>query len=536
MRLLLTTIFASSLFAGVAQSDPENFAIELEPMEITNAPGVHSFSWGKTSDGKWVILGGRVDGLHQRQPFAAFLEQDNNKNVFVIDPVAGQVWSSSISVLSTNLYEQIQSTNQNFRQVDTTLYIIGGYGYSSIAADHITYPNLAAIDLNGLADAVINSADITPFFRQITDTNLKNTGGQLGTIGDTFYLVGGQLFDGAYNPQGPDHGPGFTQVYASAIATFKIADDGVNMSVTDYNEVVDTINLHRRDYNMAKQIFPNGDIGFTAFSGVFDYNDMPYLNTVDITGSTYAVNNTFNQLLSQYHSAKVPLYDSLAMCQHTMFFGGLSQFHFDQTGTLIEDTEVPFVKTISKVTRLSDGSMQEVALDYIEMPALVGPGAEFIPTGEYLIDEDIIDLNSIPNEKTLIGYIYGGIESSGENIFFVNDGSQSFASNVIFKVFINKSIAGSTEILVGDKEVFSERVYPNPAKDKISVEYYVPEFAEVTMVILDSSGKQVKDTQSEKLEEGSYTTELSVEDLAKGQYILRLFNGKYYTHYQFIKK
>lgn len=105
-----------------------------------------------------------------------------------------------------------------------------------------------------------------------------------------------------------------------------------------------------------------------------------------------------------------------------------------------------------------------------------------------------------------------------------------------FKVFINKSIAGGTEIVVGDKEVMSDRLFPNPAQDFVRIEYYVPEYAEVTMDILDSSGKQVMETKSENLTEGRYTTELAIPDLAKGQYILRLFNGKYYTHYQFIKK
>jgi hypothetical protein len=147
---------------------------------------------------------------------------------------------------------------------------------------------------------------------------------------------------------GPNHGPGFTQEYTNGIRSFKIQDDGVNMSITNYNEVVDTVNLHRRDYNMAKQIFPNGDLGYTAFTGVFDYNDMPYLNTVDIVDGAYTVNNSFNQLLSQYHSAKVPVYDSSASCQHTLFFGGMSQFYFDQTGTLVEDQEVPFVRQFQR--------------------------------------------------------------------------------------------------------------------------------------------------------------------------------------------
>ena len=90
----------------------EQFTVQIEPLTITNAPNVHSFSWGKTSDGKWVITGGRIDGLHQRQPFASFLENDNNKSVYIIDPNTNQTWSTSLSVLSASIFEQLQSTNQ----------------------------------------------------------------------------------------------------------------------------------------------------------------------------------------------------------------------------------------------------------------------------------------------------------------------------------------------------------------------------------------------------------------------------------------
>ena len=65
---------------------PEEFAIELEPFTIASMPGIHSYAYAKTTDGKWLIVGGRIDGLHQRQPFAAFSETDNNKSAYVIDP------------------------------------------------------------------------------------------------------------------------------------------------------------------------------------------------------------------------------------------------------------------------------------------------------------------------------------------------------------------------------------------------------------------------------------------------------------------
>lgn len=530
-------IMSTGIFYAVscAQS-PEGFNIELEPITITNTPGIHSYSWGKTDDGKWIIIGGRIDGLHQRQPFAAFLEADNNKFAFVIDPSNEQSWSADLSVLSADIFEQLQSTNQEFYQRDTTLYIFGGYGYSTSTNDHITYPNLTAIDVNSLADSIINGGDITGAFRQISDSRLKVTGGQIGLIDSTFYLVGGHLFDGRYNPMGPNNGPGFIQEYTNEIRSFKINDDGVDLIIYDYNSQNDPTNLHRRDYNMAAQVFPNGEQGFTAFSGVFDANDMPFLNSVDINTNGYTVNNNFNQYLSQYHSAKLPIYDVNANAMHTIFFGGISQFYLDDTNALIEDINVPFVKTISKVTRLNNGDMNEYALNYIEMPALLGAGAEFIPTGDFMYNEDILDINSVPNSKTLIGYIYGGIESSDKNIFFINDGNQSIASNAIFKVYINKSTVGINEYEIKGNETSSNRIFPNPAKKEISVEYFVPKKSMVKISILDINGKIIKLTGEEFLEEGTYTTELDISFLEKGNYIIQVNNGNYSTNYRFVKK
>lgn len=535
MKLLfITTILAFISFYSRSQT-PEGFGIEIEPLTITNAPGVHSFSFGLTDEEKIVILGGRVDGLHRRQPWAAFQEQDNNKMVYVIDPVAEQVWSSDLSVLSTELFEQLQSTNQNYQQRDSMLYIIGGYGFSSTANDHVTYPYLTAVSLNQLADAVINQNAITPYFRQIVDTNLKVTGGQLGLLDNTFYLVGGQLFDGAYNPMGPDHGPGFVQEYSNSIRTFEINDDGTNLSISNYQTQVDTINLHRRDYNMTMQIFPDGTKGFTAWSGVFDYNDMPYLNSVDITPAGYTVNNTFSQYLSQYHSAHMAVHDANANAMHSFFFGGMSQFKVDTSGNLVEDTDVPFVNTISKVTRFSDGSMTENYLGYVQMPTLVGAGAEFIPVRQWFDDEMLL-INTIPSTKTLVGYVYGGIESSDENIFFVNDGTQSWASNVIFKVFINKGLADISENELNDHSILKLKTYPNPADNKIHFEFFGTKQGEYEIGVVDMNGKIVKSKTVEVHTPGKFESQLNVSKLSKGTYTLRITNGVHTDQTTFIKQ
>lgn len=334
---------------------------------------------------------------------------------------------------------------------------------------------------------------------------------------------------------GPTHGPGFVQQYTNEIRTFEIADDGTNLSILNYAAQNDSANLHRRDYNMAPQIFPNGTKGYTAFSGVFNSLDLPFLNSVDITDAGYTVNNTFNQYLSQYHSAHLPAYDANANAMHTLFFGGMSQFTLDAQNNLVEDTDVPFVKTISRVTRLFDGSMQEHKLNYIEMPTLVGAGAEFIPTGPYYDAHEILDVNAVPQAKTLVGYIYGGIESSAENIFFVNNGNQSWASNVIFKVFINKETASVDEIALTGEQVLDLEIYPVPVRNKLTIEFYAPHNKDFTARIVDSSGKLIQEEEFSFEFNGYQKEKLNVSKLAKGSYILVLTDGVNEEHKSFVK-
>ena len=515
-----------SLFIYINSHSQDQFTVQIEPLVISNAPSVHSFSWGKTSDGKWVILGGRIDGLHQRQPFASFLENDNNKSVYVIDPVANQTWSTSISVLPSSLFEQLQSTNQEFTQRGNTLYIIGGYGFSATENDHITYDKLTAIDVDGLANAVINSTSITPFFRQITNSNLAVTGGHLGLLNDVFYLCGGQYFEGRYNPMGPNNGPGFIQNYTDEIRTFQINDDGTNLTIANYVAQHDTNNLHRRDYNMAPQIFPNGTEGFTMFSGVFQHTaNLPWLNTVDVTVTGYTVNNTFNQYLSQYHSAKIPIYDISNNVMHTLFFGGMSQYKLDANDNLIQDDNVPFVKTISKVSRFSDGSMVESSLG-IEMPTFLGSGAEFIPihsTNNYLTEE-IVNVNNLPVGTTLIGYIFGGIESTQENIFFINDGTQSSASSLAFKVSIVKNTLSVDQVQLNQDNIYNLKLYPNPTKNNFSLDVFIPNTEETSIEIFDLLGKKIKSVSVDK-SIGKHAIPIDLRDISSGEYILIFKNG-----------
>jgi hypothetical protein len=511
-------IFLFLILAFVLKSEAQNapFQIALEPMTISNLGGLQSFAWGQ-HDGKWLIVGGRLDGLHRRQPFASFDVAGNNTQLIVVDPIAKKKWSASLSSLPTAIQEQLSSTNMEFFQEGDYLYLAGGYGYSATSADHITYPNLSAVKVPEVIEAIMEGKSISSFFRQLNDTMFAITGGYINKIEDTYYLTGGQRFIGRYNPMGPDHGPGFTQNYSNSSRKFTIQDDGTTLKVTHQAPIIDAANLHRRDYNVANQILPNGEQGITAFSGVFQVSlDLPYLNSVNIDSKGLSVNTGFSQYYNHYHCAHVPLYSEKKNEMHTVFFGGIAQF-YDSMGIMVQNNDVPFVKTIARVTRDSKGVMKEYKLP-IEMPALLGAGSEFIPLKDNpQYDNEVIKLDEFKKDTTLIGYIYGGIASTAKNIFFINTGTESSASNTIFKVYlINNSTASVHNLNSQSIGSLQMRVYPNPNNGFFMIKFNLKSTDNVKLTITDVNGKTIESGILEDLEVGENTYTRKYRKLSKG--------------------
>ncbi len=503
-----------------AQNAP--FQIGIESMNVPNLGGLQAFAFGQ-HDGKWLILGGRLDGLHRRQPFAAFDIAGHNTELIVVDPVIGQKWSAPLTSLTTGMQEQLKSTNMQFTQVGNFLYVTGGYGHSVTQNDHYTFPNLTAIHVEETIDAIINGTPFSSYFRQITDAKFQVTGGYLERINNTFYLVGGQKFIGRYNPMGPNSGPGFIQEYTDAIRRFTISDDGTNLTVTHLPEWTDAANLHRRDYNVAPQILPTGEEGLTAFSGVFQPTvDLPWLNCVNIDSTNYQVNNSFTQYYNHYHCGHFPIYSASANEMHTIFFGGIAQY-YDDNGTLVQDNDVPFVKTIARVTRNASGVMSEYKLP-IEMPSLLGAGSEFIPIESVpQYGNGVFKLDELAGDSTLLGYIYGGISSTGMNIFFTNNGTQSSASSQIFKVYLIKNGVGLDELNEHSTGSLKLKVFPNPNDGYFKVEYTLTKASDVHIQLLSVDGKVVEDKVIENQEPGTHIFEEKSRRLRYiGTYFLKI--------------
>ena len=540
MKQLTAILFTltSLLVTTSSFSQTAPFEISLEPITITDLGGIQSYAYGQ-ANGKWLIVGGRLDGLHRRQPWASFDLAGHNNQLIVVDPVSLEKWSAPLTALPSAMQEQLSATNMEFYQEGEYLYCIGGYGYSATESDHTTYPNLTAIHVGNAINAIVNNTAFSAYFRQITDTQFQVTGGRLEKMGDTYFLLGGQKFIGRYNPMGPNNGPGFIQEYTNAVRKFKIVDDGTTISINHLTPHVDNANLHRRDYNAEPQILPNGEEGITMFSGVFQQSvNLPFLNSVTVDANTYSVNNTFQQYYNHYHCPALPLYSATKNEMHTVFFGGIAQF-YDNAGTLVQDDNVPFVNTIARVSRDASGNMAEYKLP-IEMPALLGAGAEFIPNQAIPhYENEVFKLDSIGNDSVLIGYIFGGISSTQANIFFINNGTQSSANNQIFKVYIKKPIGSAVDDLnESSVDQLNLLVYPNPNDGILKVSFKLSQKEDVTLTVSDIKGAIVDQITLTDLSVGLNQYEKEMTGLSKGGvYFITLESSQHKkTHKLVIRK
>ena len=434
----LTSLLIPLLFSFIANTQNNYpFKITLEPVIPETFSGLQSYAWAKDAN-RVLLIGGRSDGLHCRQPFASFNKQYNNREILVLDLVGEKVWKRNTTELTATIAEQLESSNMEFFQQGNQLTLVGGYGYSETVKDHITHPSLVIIQVKELINAIVNSTEISPFIQQLQDERMAVTGGRLNKLGNQFYLIGGQRFDGRYNPHGPDHGPGFSQQYTNQIRKFSVTANGNKLSIENYASVTDSLLLHRRDYNLLNQFDANGKEMLTIYSGVFQYQkDIPFTTLIDITENGHSEVAGFNQLFCHYHAATMPVYSERNKTLYSVFFGGIAQYYTDSAGKVISDKDVPFVKSISVVER-KNNSVKEYILPE-PMPGYFGAAAEFIPADEKSFTENgILKLDETGNNSFLAGYIIGGIDSRAPNVFWSNEKEPSRASPVIWKVFLKK--------------------------------------------------------------------------------------------------
>ena len=354
---------------------------------------------------------------------------------------------------------------------------------------HRTFPYLTKVDLAKLSSEFAKQSELNsrkdqikqkPFplatpssaFEQWTDTQFALTGGAMFYQVDyfphrmptgRFYLVGGHRFDGLYNPMGPQNGPGFEQEYHHGVRRFQLVQQTVTSRkkrksrkkstptkefVVWYSSLTDS-QFRRRDVNVMQSLhhvdaandspFPHLRQDLMVFSGVFQERaNIPYTNLLEINADSNTIKPVpqFNQLLNQYHSAHTSFYSYKVDAQFFLFFGGIAQYYFNDSGLLTQDPDVPVVSTVSVIERTAANEYSEYALP-IQLPKGVGAGTEFIPanTVPRMEGTEVIDLESLQGDSQLLGHLVGGFSTTAPNVFFDNDANESKAEAHAYAVY-----------------------------------------------------------------------------------------------------
>jgi len=412
--------------------------ISLVAVSSNNLPSVRG-PIVATNDGDWLVLSGSLGNFHN-------FNNDFNPNIYVYNPSTGQTYSVAISStnLPTAVKNQISSTDQIFLQDGNTLYIIGGF-YTPDNTVFTTLNTISAINVSGMMNAVINgSTNLAPFVTDNTSVpQFKVTGGQLGKIGNYFYLTFGQDCEGNYC--------GTSQTYTNSI--YQISMDSTLSSINIVNSVThgdgDGSGWRRRDYTLVPFMVGSTETLF-ALGGPFTpgSNALVWTNGIDFDGSLQANSNFINQQANQYLAPALSMYSSSQQTSYVATFGGLSNLYWSTSG-LVNDNTTPYGNILDLITSDASGNTQEYANiqplcsgQPLASCLYMGLSAQFVPvTASYYDSRGILQIDQLSqNSSTLIGYLYAGLLSTSQDVFG-ND--ESFPTNQIYAVYVTPNGSGS---------------------------------------------------------------------------------------------
>lgn len=511
-------ILSSSIFAQIGDGH-----LIWSPADHLDVPARQSYA-GFQLEQYALLVGGRTDGLHETIPFRSFPASHRADHMVLIDLTSGQQWTKDLKDLPTAVQEQLSSSNIVFAQNDRWGLLAGGYGASKLAGDHVTFARLTMIDLAGIIQAIMKDQPIQAYVQSIDDPFFEVTGAGMIQIDDRWHIVGGQSFMGRYNPVGADMGPGFVQNYSNAIRSFELFAEEGQWTVREKKSLTDSAFLHKRDHNLLPQILPNGEFGAMAFSGVFRYDqDLPWLECLEVTADSFSYPPELKQYLNQYHCASLAFYSQKEAKMQSVFFGGMSQFYCEN-GSLQEDLEVPFIRTVSMMEREGKDAKEYILGD---LPDYLGTSAEFFPLpGLPEVADGIFSTDQLTsiNDTVLLGYVIGGIGSDSANVLFTNDGTQSWAIQQAYAIYWVKGVHSAVHPLVG-QDYFQPIYLMN--EDQLSFSFRTLDEGPVRLIVTDSNGKPALTLYEGPLAKGEHALNYPVEDIPENASHLMLEKGHF---------
>lgn len=435
-----------------------------------NLPSLQSFAFANANNGQqWLLFGGRTNGFHgfdtSKGQAANFPFKKANEFIYVFDTATKHIDSMNVrNLLNLPLIYQFIATNAAVRQVDTFLYVCGGYGtvidtakkgiVSLLPEQWITHNRISRIHIPHMVKAIQTHNAILLRQSVVSDTSsfVTCTGGELYKLADgNFYLAFGHNFTGKYSS------PTASQIYLDAVNVFSLQETNTSIKVIPVTKITDGLSdsltqFRRRDLNVVPAVINNGSgYGITAYAGVFTYGTSgsqtpynsggnPFTFPIYINGNSgnvkagYILDTTFTQISNVYSAPNLSMYSNSQNNMFTTIFGGLGD-------TLnINGDNAAFTKKIGIIQRSNNGQTSFI-YNADSLPAYIGAEGVFIPTAglpQYNNNVlGIIDFDKLPTGKSLVGYIYGGILSNAPQWNFPGN-NPTLASSKVYRVLIQK--------------------------------------------------------------------------------------------------
>jgi hypothetical protein len=472
---------------AIAAASAIPYSLTLEGFAIDGFPGLHSAAIAGAPE-KLVMIGGRRNGLHgfpansTAGQAPAFPKTEANDTIYVLDLKNRKLLGSAqVGSLPPKVAKQFMATNTEYELLNGWFYIIGGYASDSQTGSFSTLGYVTVVNFDALADAVINKQPLDDAFAsanvvQFDHLALAITGGALELLPDAsgatdFVLAFGQQFDGEYTTSGGL----VNQTYSDSVRVFQFTYPANSAKPSDLKFVTAVPNpgiqldsenpYHRRDYTLLPSLDASGKRRLVAYGGVFKGGRIEgFLNPVFIGSGSSTVTLTPNtkttQLLSQYDTAAIQLFDNRGGSGtiYTTFFGGISQYYWDDATQSLKRDPLNLNKTDAK-----DGLPFINSISTLKTPTSDDTGIQYLHTGQSFPPSSAVPTCASANGNASAPY--GGTESK-----FVIASGMPLATPGVLQL---SSITGTSVVgyMVGG--IASTAPYPNGATCASSMFYQV---------------------------------------------------------------